>query len=353
MTSTGNAIAQALEGCWRLEPPPLKLSPARMAQLAPLLAESGAGALLWRRGRRSAAREYAGAELLHQSFARQALDAQLQERKIEEMVQRLQAHGIEPLLIKGCGTARLYPEPGLRPPGDIDLLVRPEQAEQTSALLGAPIDAEVGYDLDIKAKLIPLYGLSVEGVMRGSRRLPLRQAWVHIPGEEDELRLLCLHFLRHGAWRPLWLCDISAALEARSEGFSWNRCLGSEPVRADYVACALGLAHQLLGARVAGTPVEERARNLPPWLVPAVLQAWATPMISQHAGRPLLAKVPRRPTPLMHALLDRWPGPIEASIAMRMPLGVSPFPAQALFYAGVCLGFLQKSLRTSRGASQS
>ena len=348
MTSTGNAIAQALEGCWRLEPPPLRLSAARMAEVAPLLAESGAGALLWRSGRGSAARGYSGAELLHQALARQALDTQLQERKIEELLRNLQVHGIEPLLIKGCGSARLYPEPGLRPPGDIDLLVRPEQGEQTSALLKAPIDATVGYDLDIKTRLSPLYGLSVDGVMRGSRRLPLRQAWVRIPGEEDELRLLCLHFLRHGAWRPLWLCDIAAALEARSPSFSWSRCLGSEPVRADYVSCALGLAHRLLGARVAGTPIEARARSLPPWLVPAVLHAWATPMIGQHVGRPLLASVPRRPGSLLHALGERWPNPIEACIAARIPLGVGPLPAQALVYASICLRFVQKSLRTPR-----
>ncbi len=38
---------------------------------------------------------------------------------------------------------------------------------------------------------------------------------VRVPGLEDHLGILCLHLLHHGAFRPLWLCDIAAALETR------------------------------------------------------------------------------------------------------------------------------------------
>ena len=45
--------------------------------------------------------------------------------------------GVEPLLAKGWAVARLYPEPGLRPFGDIDLFVRPEEyAAAETALAG-------------------------------------------------------------------------------------------------------------------------------------------------------------------------------------------------------------------------
>lgn len=280
---------------------------------------------------------------------RQALDAQLQERKIEKILLLLHSHGIEPLLLKGWDCARLYPEPGLRLLGDVDLLVQPEQAAAISSLLSVPVDSAEGHELDIKTRLLPLYGLSVDRVMRGARRVPLRDSWARVPGEEDLLRLLCLHFLRHGAWRPLWLCDIAAALEARSSNFDWALCLGSDTLRIQYIVCALGLAHRLLGARISGTPIEERARRLPGWLLPAVLKQWETPMLIQHTARPLLASVPRVPGSLLHALRLRWPNPVEATIAAHMPLGVHPLPAQSAFFAGICLRFLGKQVDARRG----
>jgi hypothetical protein len=80
--------------------------------------------------------------------------------------------------------------------------------------------------------------------------------------------------LRSGAWRPLWLCDVALLVESRDSDFSWQRCLGSDPLYADWVTCTIGLAHQLLGAEVRDTPVADRAQHLPRWLVPAVLRHW-------------------------------------------------------------------------------
>src|SRR5205823_7319953 len=96
-----------------------------------------------------------------------------------------------------------------------------------------------------------------------SQLVPLGGAEVRVLGPEDHLRFLCLHLLGHGAWRPLWLCDIAVALEARPPDFDWDHCLGGDPRRSDWVACSLGVAHQLLGARVDDTPIAERAQRLP------------------------------------------------------------------------------------------
>src|SRR5262249_11103226 len=114
----------------------------------------------------------------------------------------------------------------------------------------------------------------LEALYERSQLVALGEVNVHVLGPEDHLRLLCLHMLGHGAHRPLWLCDVAIVLESRPPDFDWELCLSGDRRRSDWVACALGLAHHLLGAEIAGTPVEERARRLPRWLIPTVLRQW-------------------------------------------------------------------------------
>lgn len=333
-----------------MAPPSLELDEAQLEALSPLLAGSGAGALAWRRLRHLTLSRQPGAARLRQSHVQQALEAQVQEIEIERLLLMLAEHGIEPLLIKGWASARLYPEPGLRPLGDVDLGVRPEQGALAGAVLNVPVDSDVSKagSIDLKTCLRPVYGLELEEALAVAPRVPLRGAFVRLLSPEHHLRLLCLHFLRHGAWRPLWLCDIAAALETRPADFSWELCLGSNQRRSEWVACALGLAHQLLGANVEGTPGAESGWCLRSWMVLAVLKQWGRPMLSDHFAPPLLAGTPRRLGPLVHALRLRWPDPIEASVGLRLPLQTPPWLAQFLFYTRICLRFAYSSLAGKR-----
>jgi hypothetical protein len=119
---------------------------------------------------------------------------------------------------------------------------------------------------------------------------------VRILGDEDHLRLLCMHLLRSGARRPPWLCDVALLVEqdpsrsptvrkgsAVSADFDWDICLGSDPVHANWVAIAIKLAHELLGANIQAEDPRQRtecavsklqSQELPRWLVPAVLKQW-------------------------------------------------------------------------------
>jgi hypothetical protein len=273
------------------------------------------------------------------------LEAQMQEREIERLLGQLSARGVSPLLVKGWACARFYPEPGLRPFGDVDLFVHPEQITATEEVLGVPVNSSQRHLLDVKSKVPSLYGRTLSEMVESAQRVSLRGATACVPSHEDHLRLLCLHFLRHGAWRPLWLCDIAAALEARPAGFDWQLCLGPDGKRADWIACALGLAHQLLGACVEGTPVEERARRLPPWLLPCVLREWETPQVLQHAPHELILVTLRSRRYLrswFQALLKRWPNPIEAPLTLGVPLSVPPLPSQAIYFALLNLRFMRR-----------
>lgn len=64
--------------------------------------------------------------------------AQIYDQVLGEILQALAAAGIEALVLKGSALAHLiYPQPGLRPRRDLDLLVKPEAAQRAYALLGS------------------------------------------------------------------------------------------------------------------------------------------------------------------------------------------------------------------------
>ncbi len=143
---------------------------------------------------------------------------------------------------------------------------------------------------------------------------------VRVLGVEDELRLLCIHMLRHGAWRPLWLCDIAAAIEAASSDFDWDYCVRGKGQQVNWITCAIGLAETLLGAKISAFPAAEKARRIPEWLVENVFKQWETPYAWKQA--PMRYDAPaarylRNPAGVVNDLINRWPNPIEATVSME------------------------------------
>jgi hypothetical protein len=146
----------------------------------------------------------------------------------------------------------------------------------------------------------------------------LRDVEVRVLGAEDHLALLCLHMLGHGAWRPVWLCDIAAAVESVSSDFDWARCFPKDARRSHWVACALGLARKLLGADVS-----ERVAVPPPrWLVTAVLRQWARD--EHYMSTPSMAFVWRHPRLLAKAVRLRWPNAVQATVELGGPFNDLP-----------------------------
>jgi hypothetical protein len=169
--------------------------------------------------------------------------------------------------------------------------------------------------------------LSADELIGGSKPARIGNAVFRVLGPEDQLRVLCTHFLRHGAWRPLWLCDVAAAVESRPVSFDWKRCLGTDERQADWVACAIGLARLLLEARVDETPVAERAERLPGWLINRVMRNWDEPFPENYPPLsyvPQMATYLRHPRGVLRALRKRWPDPIEATIRLRGPFNDFP-----------------------------
>ncbi len=323
----GKLVASVLAGAWRASPapPPPPLSPAALIEVTPLLLGTGAASLGWWRVRSSELRTSAAAHELRQAYRLYTLQARRQEPRIVQAITLLRSAGVEPLLVKGWAVARLYPERGLRPYGDIDLCVRPEQHAVAVAALAAPAAGTVVVDLH---KGLPeLHRPSLDDVYERSQLVSLGEIDVRTLGPEDHLRYMCIHMLRHGAYRALWLCDIAVVLEYLPKDFDWEYLLRGDRRRADWVASAVCLAHGLLGACLDGTPMAERARLLPGWLRPAVLSQWS---IDEHyMDSPSMAYSFVHPAQLLRALRLRWPNPIQATVGVGGPFnGLPRWPFQ-------------------------
>ncbi len=323
----GELVAAVLAGAWRHSPPPPSLSPAALIEVTPLLLGTGAAGLGWWRVRSSELLTSPAAQELRQAYRLYTLQAGRKERQIVQAITRLRAVGVEPLLVKGWAVARLYPERALRPYGDIDLCVRPEQYAVAAASLAAPAAEPVAVDLH--KGLRQLHRPSLDDVFERSQLVPLGDVDVRILGPEDHLRYMCIHMLGHGLYRALWLCDIAVVLESLPEDFSWDYLMRGSRRRAHWVASTLCLAHQLLGARLGRIPTVERARHLPRWLLPSVLSQWSK---EEHIwDSPSMAYSFRHPAQLLKAIRLRWPNPIQATVGVGGPFNELPrLPFQLL-----------------------
>jgi hypothetical protein len=210
----------------------------------------------------------------------------------------------------------------MRPYGDLDLCISPEHYAAARKALKS-VEGE-GHNVDLHLGFGKFYDRRGDDVLARSQLVRLDDQEIRVLSPEDHLRFLCIHLLRHGAVRPLWLCDVGVLLEGRTKDFDWDRCLSGSRQQADWVACAVGLAHQLLGVDVEDTPVARRAQNLPGWLVPAVLHEWAVPF--QFPGQ--VAVYLRHPIKLLRGLpaeLPRhWPNAIEATMTLRSSFNELP-----------------------------
>lgn len=323
--SKSELVANLLRESWRLQALPSQISEEELAAIVPLLTGSGASALAWVRIRDTHLRDSTPALELQQAHRLHAVHAAGFEEDITNVITLLRNAGVEPILAKGWAVARLYPDTSLRPYGDIDLYVRRSEYSAAMHLLESAEGKK--FVVDLHDRFDASDGLSIDALYERSQLVSLADVKVRVPCDEDHLRILCLHFLRHGAWRPLWLCDIAVAVETRAAEFDWDICLGKNPRRADWIACSIGLAHRLLGAEIADTPVADRAKTLPAWLISNVLKQWETPYsMSQppvNYAAPM-SKYMRDPRGLLADLRRRWPNPIEATVYTGGPFNELP-----------------------------
>ena len=324
--ASGQLIAKALTGAWRAkELPPLDLTEPELDQITPLLMGSGAAALGWRVIRDSPLCESSSGQLLHQAYRLQSLQTELQEQKIEKVFRLLREASLDGILAKGWVAAGLYPERSLRPYGDIDLCVKHDDCKAVMDLFSSPEGSDCW--IDLHRQFSEIRDRSVEELFSRSKLHTLGQQQVRVLSDEDHLALLCIHLLKHGAWRPLWLCDVAAAMESAPPGFDWGLCLGKDKTRAGWILSAFALAQRFLGADANKLPFGIEPSALPNWLVEIVLRQWSSPFPALQApmNHPVpMAALWRQPSGLIEGLRQRWPNPIIATISVHGRLNKLP-----------------------------
>ena len=312
-------LATALAGSWRPSPGPLPECDA-LNEVSPLALHSGAAGLVWWRARLSDPEAVRAGRSLQQAYRLNTLKAAVQEGEISRAVTLLRSVGVEPVLGKGWLAARPYPSPGLRPSGDIDLYVTPANYAAARKALGPAEDDLLLVDLH--SGFPDLDDRDPTEVSRRLVTVDISGTPVRGFGPEDHLRLLALHLLKHGAWRALWLCDVAAALETRPANFDWDYLGSGDPRRTRQTACALGLARDLLGARLDDVPPAWRP-VLPRWLAPTVLEEWGQAREAHGRREPISPSLLFRKGAL-DALRLRWPNAIEATVGVGGPFDNRP-----------------------------
>lgn len=309
MPGLGECVASVLRESWKPAPPVFSGSDADLEAAAPILLATGAASLGWWKLRSTIDPSIEVLAGLHEAFRMHALQAALQVRTIVTLIPALRDAGLEPLLVKGWAAARNYPEPALRPYGDIDLCV----SDVARARTVLDTDDLRHFNVDLHEGGEHLIDVPFGDVMASSRTIDLHGVAVRIPSGEHHLRILVLHLLYHGAWRPLWLCDIGAALDVIGDGFDWEVFLGTDQLRRHWIECTLRIAEALLGADLSRAPDHVRSAGVPSWVERAVLREW-----TRHhrwvATRPIGEVIARRPWTAPAEILRRWPDPIRSSV---------------------------------------
>jgi hypothetical protein len=336
-------------------PTPHSLSYDELRAVAPILKGNGSAGLAWWRIRDQGLRDHPQAAELRDNFRQQTLRDRLMERHLAEIIPFFRKRGIEPVLGKGWAVGRLYPGVGLRPYGDLDLLVLPKESAKALEALSNP--ARPVAPVEIHTEFHQLADRTPEELFRRSRLEVLGEMEIRVLGHEDHFRLLALHGLTHGYWRPAWLCDLAVFLEEvtpDSDAFDWSLCMEGDHWRNEGVRCALGLVQALLGVdlEAAGVPAPWREPPLPGWLVPSALRAWGAPKHYLHKRAPV--ELLGRPRELFDTARLKWTNAMEVTWRREAPWDDSPrLPHQVMDYLARGVGFLgQAVFSVLRGKSK-
>jgi hypothetical protein len=208
---------------------------------------------------------------------------QVRIRALGEILEAYEVVGIQTLVLKGAALAHLvYPEPGLRPMGDIDLLVKRKEVHQAQRLLAElgfaaylpsatdlpdkhllaatkqtdefPISVEVHYDLFNQGYARPT---TLEYLADKAIPFSLPGVTAYTLGYEDMLWHLCQHIAYHTTvWKPvrlIWAADIVGWAERFAMEIDW----ASVARRYPYILNTLSLLHFI-------SPLSETLRQQAP-----------------------------------------------------------------------------------------
>lgn len=201
------------------------------------------------------------------------LNAKLQELQCVEVTNRLRAEDIDCVVLKGPAIKRFYPADKARPSVDLDIAVHPEDFERALELRGEGLLGNYNIDLHDGFRHFDTRGW--EAGFERSSKIDLDDGSIRVLADEDQLRLICVHWLTDGGERKERLWDIHYIVANSRPDFDWDYFLDSNgPVRRNWMITVVGLAHKYTGLPLKGIPCREEALKLPRWLVRTLERRW-------------------------------------------------------------------------------
>lgn len=237
------------------------------------------------------------------------LQAKSHEARVVSAFRSFRSAGIEPILIKGWAAARYYPAEHLRHSGDVDLAVSPKDFHNGRELLR---NEDVARDfIDLHESLRHLDTLEWDDLFEHSVLVVLNGSRIRLLCPEDNLRVLCVHWLNDGGGHKDKLWDIYYAVANRPPDFDWQRCLDTvSQNRRRWIICAIGLANRYLGLEIDDLSFAGEAKTIPKWVFRCIEREW------NREGRlePVLTTVHDKRLLFQQILRRLPPNPIRATI---------------------------------------
>lgn len=332
-------LAKVLEGCWRETPPPLKITEEELNEISLSLQAVSGASLAWWKIKDTPLSETRVASEFEKTHRYYSIQNRVREHEIQKGFNLLRSHNIEPILVKGWAINRLYPNHALRFFSDNDFLYHPADFEKAKRILEMEENGRFNQDMH-RGTSNPLRKLdhkSFEELFEKSQLVRLGETNVRVLSNEDHLRLLVSHWLMDGGERASGLCDVALLVENHAQNFDWNLCLSNNKQRAGWVSCTIELAHKLLGARVDNVPNEVRCKEMPAWLLPALLRAWKYKPVLQQPWNDI-----RAPAKFIKNLSQRFPlNPISSTARINGSFNNTPrLPYSVVSYAIRCYQYL-------------
>lgn len=281
-------------------------------------------------------------EELARAYADNALRSTFLFHRVEALLLALHDAGIEALLLKGAALSQvIYSRSAVRPLGDLDVLVRPEQVRTALAALTrigySRCDVEpragdtlayenevliqkpglVPADVEIHWGLLdsPHYQRVLDMAWFWQTALPVRigETDTLILGPEAQLLHLCAHLaLHHAGEGLLWRHDIAEVIHAYADRFDWDLLL-AQAQAFDLVLPVQGLLAEVAEQWRAPIPdaILQRLSALQPSPAEARVNAWLTAPARPVAQRfwADLASMPGWRPRLHYALANLLPSP--------------------------------------------
>jgi hypothetical protein len=308
----GSEMASTLAGSWRRAVSQLRHE--ELERISSALIDGAAAALTWFKIRQQRCKlPNSVARRFYEIYIEYAVRAAMHEAELQRISEALNNRGVRSILLKGWSLGRLYPESGLRPSGDIDLWIDPLQRGTAETVLR---DLNVREAIDLEHDQVRRFEiLRFRDVYPDCETAYLGSTPIRVLGREDQIRFACFHFLKHGGWRPIWLCDIAVALESSGVSFDWRRCLGPNPRHARWVGSIISLAFDLLGARIPDEAPAILTSRSPNWLKRTVLREWSCPTLPSHPPlKYLLRSSMTQGCTVKNLLKGRWRNAIQATV---------------------------------------